>query len=155
MADEIERKFLVASDAWRPAVVARKHLCQFYLAATGPSSVRIRIVDRKQARLTVKSAAPGLRRSEFEYPIPLDDARAMLPLAIGNVITKERHIVPAGDLRWEVDVFHGAHQGLIMAEIELASTDQTVDLPDWLGEEVTDDPRYYNAALALEPLARD
>lgn len=149
MADEIERKFLVANETWRTMVTARQHLCQFYLAAGGPSSIRIRITDHERARLTIKSAEPGVRRSEFEYSIPLADAEAMRSLAIGNVISKIRHIVPAGDLRWEIDVFQGAHLGLVIAEIELPSMDTSFDRPDWLGEDVTGDPAYYNAALAL------
>lgn len=152
MAQEIERKFLVTSDTWRQAVIARRHLTQFYLAASGLSSVRVRIVDRADARLTIKSAEPGVRRSEFEYAIPVEDADAMLPLAVGHVISKQRHIVPAGDLRWEIDVFQGIHEGLVIAEIEFVSIEQTFGRPEWLGEEVTDDPRYYNAALALRPI---
>ena len=151
MAHEIERKFLVTNDTWRRAVTARRHLTQFYLAAGDLSSVRVRILDRTDARLTIKSAGPGVRRSEFEYAIPVEDADAMRPLAIGHIIRKQRHIVPAGDLRWEIDVFQGGHEGLVIAEIELASTDQKFAFPEWLGEEVTHDPRYYNAALARHP----
>lgn len=149
MAHEIERKFLVANDTWRRDVVAHKDLCQFYLAAGDRSNVRVRITDQTRARLTIKSAEPGIRRSEFEYEIPVADAEAMLALALGQVIRKRRHIVPAGELRWEIDVFQGAHEGLIMAEIELATTDQAFSRPDWLGAEVTNDPAYYNAALAF------
>jgi adenylate cyclase len=149
VAYEIERKFLVTSDAWRPAAVAKRHLCQFYLAAGDQSSVRVRVADHERAWLTVKSAEPGVRRSEFEYEIPIADADAMRSLAIGRIITKERHIVPANELRWEIDVFHRDYEGLVIAEIELRSLDQTFERPDWLGAEVTNDRRYYNAALAL------
>ncbi|MGE0766249.1 MAG: CYTH domain-containing protein [Hyphomicrobiaceae bacterium] len=151
MADEIERKFLVTNDDWRRTAVGEEHLCQFYLATTGRSSIRVRIRNDAEARLTIKSAKPGPRRDEFEYAIPLEDAHALRALAIGSVIEKVRHIVPAdpsGALRWEVDVFGGAHEGLVIAEIELQSTDQSFDRPEWLGKDVTDDERYYNAALA-------
>jgi adenylate cyclase len=93
-----------------------------------------------------------VRRSEFEYEIPVADADAMRALAIGRVIVKERHIVPAGELRWEIDVFHREYEGLVIAEVELRSPNQTFECPSWLGAEVTDDRRYYNATLALRPL---
>jgi adenylate cyclase len=152
VAYEIERKFLVTGDGWHRAVVARRHLRQFYLATGDGASIRVRIADRTHAWLTVKSAEAGARRSEFEYEIPVADADDMQSLAVGRIITKVRHIVPADDLRWEIDVFEGDHAGLVIAEIELRTMDQTFGRPDWLGAEVTHDRRYYNAALALRPL---
>ena len=152
MADEIERKFLVTGDGWRQAVVAKRHLRQFYLATGDRASIRVRIADRTHAWLTVKSADAGVRRSEFEYEIPVTDADAMQALAVGRVIAKVRYIVPTGDLRWEIDVFEGDNAGLVIAEIELRTMDQTFERPDWLGAVVTDDRRYYNAALALRSL---
>jgi adenylate cyclase len=148
MGTEIERKYLVAGTGWRDGVARSVHIRQGYLATTDKASVRIRIVDDEAARLTVKSAVAGATRAEFEYPIPVKDARALLALCTGIVIEKRRHIVPADALRWEIDAFEGAHAGLVIAEIELPSADTPVPRPDWLGEEVTDDPRYYNATLA-------
>jgi adenylate cyclase len=141
VAYEIERKFLVTGDGWRQAVVAKRHLRQFYLAAGDRASIRVRIADRAHAWLTVKSAEAGVRRSEFEYEIPVIDADGMQSLAVGRIITKVRHIVPANDLRWEIDVFEGDHAGLAIAEIELQEMNQAFERPDWLGAEVTDDRR--------------
>lgn len=111
----------------------------------------MRISDNANARLTIKSAEAGMHRSEFEYAIPLDDAESMRSLAVGSIIEKTRHIVPAGDLNWEIDEFEGPNQGLVIAEIELPSVGQSIEHPNWLGEEITDNRRYYNAALALRP----
>jgi adenylate cyclase len=149
--EEIERKFLVRADAWRAHVASRVHLRQFYLSTNGRSSIRVRLLGATGARLTIKSVEAGLRRSEFEYDIPLADAEAMLPLAIGSIIDKERHIVDSDGFRWEIDVFHGDNEGLVIAEIELTSTDQAFAHPDWLGAEVTGDRKYYNAALVHRP----
>lgn len=153
MAVEIERKFLVEDDAWHAAVTGRMRIRQAYLSRNGRASVRIRLIDDNAAMLAIKSAdktgGPALLRSEFEYAVPVDDAMAMLDLRIGLVIDKIRHLIPAGNGRtWEVDVFAGAHEGLVLAEIELESPDETVDLPRWIGREVTGDPRYGNLALA-------
>lgn len=152
MAVEIERKFLVVTDAWKAQVVSSRGLRQFYLSRGGRSSVRVRIEGDKGAWLTVKAAAKGRSRAEFEYVLPIDDAREMLPLAEGAVIEKVRHIVPHGGVDWEVDVFAGENEGLVIAEAELKRADQPLDLPPWVGPEVTDDRRYYNASLAQRPL---
>lgn len=153
MAVEIERKFLIASDAWRDLAGEGKHIRQAYLSKNGDTSVRIRLIGEQKARLTIKSAgksgSPALSRTEFEYSIPVEDAKAMLDLRIGRIIDKTRYLIPAGNGRtWEVDVFGGVHEGLVIAEIELESADEKVDLPDWIGREVTGDPRYGNVALA-------
>ena len=153
MAVEIERKFLVKSDAWRAGVSGQRRIRQAYLSKNGGASVRVRLIDEREAKLTIKSAdlpsGRGLSRAEFEYPIPIEDARAMLDLRTGRILDKTRYLVPAGKGRtWEVDVFAGAHQGLILAEIELESADEAVELPDWIGREVTSDPGYANATLA-------
>lgn len=149
MAVEIERKFLVEGDGWRAGVTGQRHIRQAYLSREGGASVRIRLIDEREAKLTVKSAAGVLSRFEFEYPIPVGDALAMLELRTGSILDKTRHFVPAGIGRtWEVDVFAGLHGGLVLAEIELGSADEPVDLPPWIGREVTDDPSYSNAALA-------
>lgn len=150
MAVEIERKFLLRSDAWRSDVTASRHLCQFYLSREKRASIRVRIRDDTTATLTIKSTEPGLRREEFEYAIPLEDAKSLMALRNGSVIEKTRFIVPAESLCWEIDVFSGANEGLIVAEIELATEDQITTLPHWVGDEVTDDPRYQNASLALK-----
>lgn len=153
MGIEIERKFLVAGDGWRPQVVSSKRIRQAYLSTGGAAAVRVRIVDERRARLTIKSSgksgSPALSRAEFEYSVPVEDALAMLDLRAGQIVEKTRHLVPAGNGRtWEVDVFGGAHEGLVIAEIELEAPDEPVALPDWVGREVTGDPRYGNVALA-------
>lgn len=148
MATEIERKFLVAGQGWRERAEPGKALRQAYLSQGGRATIRVRIVDDAEAFLTVKSAESGLVRSEFEYAIPVEDARRLIELRSGLVIEKRRYIVRDGDARWEIDVFEGAHDGLTVAEIELPHRDATFERPEWLGEEVTDDPRYYNANLA-------
>ena len=150
MAKEIERKFLVAGKDWRDRATASKAFRQGYLAETDKLVIRIRIVDEAEAYLTFKSAVRGTTRDEFEYPIPLDDARALIELHQGLVIEKRRHLVPLGGFTWEVDVFAGAHAGLVLAEIELPAEDTPFEHPDWLGREVTGERRYYNASLALE-----
>lgn len=148
MASEIERKFLVVGDGWKAEARAGKAMRQAYLAATDRAAVRVRIVDDASATVTIKSAVPGLVRSEFEYAIPLDDARELLNLRKGRLLEKRRYIVPAGKLRWEIDVFSGELTGLIVAEIELPSEDADFARPSWLGPEITGDRRYYNADLA-------
>jgi len=154
VAIEIERKFLVEGEAWRSAVSVSRRIRQFYLCEDKQASIRVRISDDRHAWLTIKSATAGLRRSEFEYAIPLEDANAMAQLAQGDIVEKVRNLVPMGGVCWEVDVFSGENSGLVVAEVELSSEDQTVALPDWIGCEVTDDPRYQNASLALHPYAR-
>lgn len=146
MAEEIERKFLVTGDGWKEGVSDRHAFRQFYLSHGDNSTVRVRIVDDAAARLTVKGNREGAARPEYEWDIPVEDAREMEELATGRVLVKTRHVVPAGDLAWEVDVFD---DGLTLAEIELPDAEAAFDHPDWLGEEVTDDPAYYNAAMAL------
>ena len=152
MVAEIERKFLVRSEGWKSVADGGSRLQQAYLAATDGCAIRVRIKDEAKAFLTIKSARPGSSRDEFEYPVPVDDARAMLNLRTGDVIEKTRYRVPAGDLCWEIDVFSGAHDGLGIAEIELPDEEAAFDRPDWLGDEVTHDKRYYNASLALKGL---
>jgi adenylate cyclase len=154
MAKEIERKFLVASDGWRAAQTSRRRLCQFYLARGGKASIRIRIIDDSAAFLTIKSAVAGTVRDEYEYGIPLEDARAMAALATGATIEKWRHEVPFAGHVWLVDVFEGANEGLILAEVELPAENLAIELPPWLGREVTHDLAYYNSALALTPMRR-
>lgn len=151
MAVEIERKFLVRSDAWRAAALdSGVPIRQGYLACSGPAapSVRVRLAGPR-AMLTIKG--PGLlARQEFEYPIPPIDAQAMLDggLCTGRIIEKLRTRVAHAGLVWEVDVFGGHLAGLVLAEVELSASDQAVALPDWVGAEVSRDGRYQNGALA-------
>jgi adenylate cyclase len=151
MAIEIERKFLVKGEGWRGAVSRRRRIRQGYLANGGRVSVRVRGYDGAEAVLTIKSAEPGTVRDEFEYDIPMEDAEHLFDLCSGVVIEKERHEARFGGLLWEIDVFHGANQGLVVAELELESKDQAFERPDWLGEEITGDRRYYNSALSERP----
>lgn len=146
MAVEIERKFLVRNEDWRDAVTESHEIRQFYLARTGHAVVRVRIRGERRARLTVKGAGTGIERAEYEWDIPLDDARALAALAEGREIRKRRHLLPAGSLIWEIDVFE---DGLVLAEIELPEAGCAFDRPGWLGEEVTGDPAYFNATMAL------
>lgn len=149
MGLEIERKFLVNNDAWQRQDGTRSHIVQAYIALGEKAHVRVRIHDHQRAVLTLKSRAPGVRRAEFEYPVPLADARAMLPLRSGSLVEKTRTTVQHEGLLWEVDVFSGDLSGLVLAEVELDDVAREVKLPAWIGREVTDDPRYYNAALAM------
>lgn len=150
MAKEIERKFLLANDHWRGLVPA-VHYRQGYLHASHECTVRVRIAG-SMAYLTVKGATQGASRSEYEYAIPMEDARAMLDeLCPQPQIEKYRSTIPYQGFVWEVDEFLGVNQGLIVAEIELAEEGQTFPVPDWIGREVTGDSRYYNAALCQRP----
>lgn len=148
MATEIERKFLVIGDGWRMA--SPTYVCQGYLNRDQHRTVRVRIIGNT-AYLTVKGLTTGSVRAEFEYPIPLDDARQLLQLCERPLIEKHRHIIPHHGATWEVDEFLGDNLGLVVAEIELASEGQQVDVPGWVGKEVTDDPRYFNSNLSRHP----
>ncbi len=151
MGTEIERKFLVRSDSWRRQATAHHHIRQGYIAVGPPTAIRVRIVDEK-ANLNIKKATLDIRRSEFEYPIPVEDALEMLrTLCCGTIIEKTRYIVPAGEYRWEIDVFEGKNAGLVLAELEIPSINTPVPVTDWIGEEVSGDPRYLNTYLTLHP----
>lgn len=148
MAKEIERKFLVAGDGWRATAGTGVRMRQFYIAAMPDRSVRLRILDGTSARLTIKVGTGMLVRDEFEFEVPLSEAEDMLSATLGTVIEKTRYRVPGGAHVWEVDVFSGAHAGLIVAEVEMRSEADEPELPDWLGAEVTEDGRYSNFALS-------
>ncbi|MBW9053992.1 CYTH domain-containing protein [Rhizobium mesosinicum] len=150
MAKEIERKFLVRGEAWRSAAESKSVLKQGYIASMEDRSVRVRILDEKTARLTMKIGRGTLTRDEFEYEIPVSDAEELLENAIGVVIEKTRYRVPYEGFVWEVDVFAGAHRGLVIAEVEMQTETDNPPLPTWLGREVTGDFRYSNQALATE-----
>jgi adenylate cyclase len=150
VGQEIERKFLVVGDGWRQGAQGIA-LCQGYIPTQDARTVRVRRVGDR-AYLTLKGPAVGLVRSEFEYPIPVEDAQAILTtLCQPPLIEKTRYRLPQGDIVWDIDEFAGDNQGLILAEVELTHPDQAVALPDWIGPEVSHDPRYYNANLARHP----
>ena len=151
MAVEIERKFLVTGTAWKqtPGVVYR----QGYLNRDKARTVRVRVAG-DAAFLTIKGQSVGATRAEFEYPIPLADAQALLAISDGPLIEKTRHVLTHTGMAWELDVFAGDNAGLVVAEVELQSEDQVFARPDWLGEEVTQDARYFNSNLAAHPYCR-
>jgi adenylate cyclase len=148
---EIERKFLVANDGWRSNADAGRSFRQTYLAETDRAVVRVRIIEDRDALLTIKSARPGLSRSEFEYSAPVADAEELAELRQGAELRKRRVRAALGGRTWEIDVYEGENEGLVIAEIELAREDAEVDLPAWLGREVTEDRRFYAARLAQQP----
>lgn len=154
MAIETERKFLVATDAFLPQATDSRHLVQGYLCLDPARTVRVRIAGQ-EAFLTVKgpSDPAGLSRGEWEYRIPLEDARQLVALCLEGVIDKTRYRVPVDSGRhiFTVDVFHGDNRGLVLAEIELDCAQEAFERPEWLGREVTGDARYYNAALSTRP----
>lgn len=149
MGKEIERKFLVTGDAWRRGEGIRVR--QGYISRGGGTTVRVRSTS-VGAFLTVKGARRGLTRAEFEYEIPPADAEELLDsVCVKPLIEKVRYIVSYGGLAWEVDEFFGENRGLVIAEVELEREDQAFEKPPWVGEEVTGDPRYYNANLVANP----
>lgn len=148
MATEIEHKFLLLNDQWRSQVERSERMTQGYLLAQARSSVRLRIAG-EVAHLNIKSATVGTARSEYEYPVPVEDAREMLTnLAEGPLIDKTRHYVRHGNHLWEIDEFHGDNDGLIVAEVELSEVGEVFEKPVWVGEDVSDDVRYYNSMLS-------
>jgi adenylate cyclase len=150
MATEIERKFLVVGEQWRELAVGTVYR-QGYIFSDIRRTVRVRVAGEK-GFITIKGAAVGLVRPEFEYAIPLEDAMLMLDtLCDRPLIEKTRYVLKQGDLTWEIDEFAGENQGLIVAEVELSDENQSVKLPPWIGTEVSHDPRYFNAALAKNP----
>jgi adenylate cyclase len=151
MAKEIERKFLVDSDGWRSAANRGTRLLQAYVVTMDDRSARVRLMDDERAKLTVKISNGSMTRDEFEYDIPVADAKDMMSKAIGLVIEKTRYEVKHGGFVWEVDVYAGAHEGLVIAEVELSAEGDTPDLPNWLGAEVTGDPLYSNQSLSINP----
>jgi adenylate cyclase len=149
MGREIERKFLVANDAWRLSATGTFYR-QGYLNTDPTRVVRVRTMGDK-AVLTVKGAVVGATCPEFEYDIPLQDAKQLLDLCEPPLIEKTRYKIDNEGLVWEVDEFHGVNDGLVMAECELESENQEIEKPPWIGVEVTGDPSYYNSNLTLRP----
>lgn len=151
MATEIERKFLIKNDSWQQHADAGVSMRQGYLAGSEKSSVRVRIEDQ-QANINIKGATLGIRRQEFEYPIPLAEAEELLETLCNRpLIEKIRYHVDHAGHQWEVDVFSGDNEGLVVAEIELSDEAESFEVPDWAGDEVSDDPRYYNVSLVKFP----
>jgi len=149
MAIEIERKFLVLSDAWREGA-SPSRIVQGFLSRDPERIVRVRLRD-DEAFLTVKGKGTGLARVEVEVAIPAEEARQLLPLCLPPLIEKTRHLVTWAGHLWEVDEFEGDNAGLVVAEVELAAEDETFERPPWLGREVSDDFRYSNSALSERP----
>lgn len=151
MGIEIERKFLLKDDSWREAADEGCQYKQGYLVGAKQASVRVRIEGDK-AMLNIKSATQGIFRQEYEYPIPMSDAEEMLSnLCEKPLIEKTRYHVQHAGHEWEIDVFSGDNSGLVVAEVELESEDSTFEKPAWLGQEVSDDPGYYNVSLVRHP----
>lgn len=146
---EIERKFLVDTRKWKPAVEGTR-LVQAYLSIDPNPTVRVRIAGDK-AFVTIKGRTKSISRPEFEYEIPLDEAQEMMKLAISSPVEKIRYEIMHEGFLWEVDVFSGKNEGLVIAELELESEDQLFPRPDWLLEEVSGNKRYYNSYLSEHP----
>jgi len=151
MGVEIERKFLVIGDSWK--TVEPVTLCQGYLNTDKARTVRIR-TSANEAFLTIKGITSSISRPEFEYAIPIDDANELLLLCSESIIQKKRYALPIGDVVWEIDEFFGDNAGLIIAEVELRYEVQSIELPNWIGKEVSGDSRYYNSSLASMPFSK-
>lgn len=150
MGIEIEKKFLLTGDAWK-ALAKGTAYRQGYLSSVKERTVRVRTIDAS-GFLTIKGVSVGATRMEYEYDIPLEDAKILLDeLCEKPIIEKNRYKIEFGGFIWEVDEFFGENEGLVVAEIELESEDQVFEKPEWVGEEVTGDPRYYNSNLIKDP----
>ena len=149
MGTEIERKFLVVGNDWRAGAAGTSYI-QGYLSRDVARIVRIRLAG-PAAYLTIKGIVQGASRPEFEYPIPLSDAQQLMNLCLRPLVEKTRHVIKFAGKRWEVDEFHGDNRGLILAEIELSREDESIDIPPWIGQEVSGDPRYFNSYLSEHP----
>lgn len=153
MGREIERKFLLRDDSWRQNSQSKSLFRQAYLNSDPERTVRVRIQD-ELAFLTIKGKTDGITRSEFEYAIPLADARQLLALCETEALEKYRHTLDYQGHRWEIDEFVGVNAGLVVAEIELVDEQESFIHPPWLGEEISHDPRYFNSALSRKPFSR-
>jgi adenylate cyclase len=150
MGEEIERKFLVSGEAWRETAEGTRYR-QGFLSTEPERTVRVRVAGTRGS-ITVKGKSLGARRAEFEYEIPVADAERMLDtLCKRPLIEKVRYVLGVGAHTWEIDVFEGDNAGLVVAEIELRREDEAFERPEWVGEEVTDDPRYFNSNLVANP----
>jgi adenylate cyclase len=151
MPSEIERKFLLSDDSWRDGSPGVR-ISQGYLSQDAERTVRVRISGEK-AWLTIKGRTQGITRAEFEYEIPVAEARELLGLCLPSVIDKTRHKISFCGHVWEIDVFHGDNEGLVVAEVELADESVSPELPPWIGQEVSANARYFNSCLAARPYA--
>jgi CYTH domain-containing protein len=150
MGREIERKYLLKGTAWKEGATGTFYR-QGYLSTVKERTVRVRTID-EEGFLTIKGITEGISRLEFEYPIPVADASKMLDeLCPRPLIEKARYKIEYGGLVWEVDEFFGDNEGLVVAEVELSDEDQEISLPEWIGEEVSGDPRYFNSNLTVHP----
>lgn len=147
MGKEIERKYLLKNSEWKSHVSKSYSIQQGYLNSDPERTVRIRLRD-DEGILTIKGKNEGISRQEFEYPIPIEEAKELIKLCTKPLIKKTRNLVIIDNQTWEIDEFDGDHKGLTLAEIELRTEEEVVNLPDWIGMEVSDDPRYYNSNLA-------
>lgn len=151
---EIERKFLLRDQSWRQAVSRSQKLRQGYLSDDKARTVRVRVVNDVEGWLTIKGLSVNNSRPEYEYAIPAEEAAAMLDsLCKRPLLEKIRHIVVVDGMTWEIDEFLGDNAGLVVAEIELQAVEQEFTRPDWLGEEVSSDPRYFNSSLVQHPFS--
>jgi len=151
LGNEIERKFLVANENWKKCIDRSTKFSQGYIYTGPPTSVRIRI-EGVEANLTVKRSIGEMERLEYTYSIPVEDAKDLMKSVCGGrIIQKTRHLVAVGDHVWEIDVFEGENDGLVVAEIELSTVEGDFDRPDWLGKEVTSEARYLNSSLCKTP----
>lgn len=151
MAIEIERKFLLRDTSWHGQSYRSARIRQGYLTNEQRLSVRVRTVGN-EAWLTIKGPTQGFARAEYEYPIPLQDGEQMLAnLCQRPLIEKLRYWLNYAGHTWEIDVFEGDNLGLTVAEVELSDPDEALELPPWIGREVSDDPRYLNANLVRRP----
>ncbi len=152
MPQEIERKYLVSGEAWKRLAEGILYR-QGYLSTDKERTVRVRIIG-DTGYLTIKGITVGVSRPEYEYEIPIPDARELLDgLCEKPIIEKYRHTIAFGGLVWEIDEFQGVNKGLVIAEVELESEEQAINLPPWVGEEVSGDPRYFNAHLVSHPFS--
>ena len=149
---EIERKFLINTDLWKPKGNGTK-IKQGYLSVDPERVVRVRIAGEK-AFLTIKGKLSGIVRTELEYKIPKNEAEVLLKMCLNFPIEKTRFKERSGNVTWEIDVFEGGNKGLIVAEVELRAENQSVDLPEWIGDEVSADIRYYNSCLSENPFTK-
>lgn len=151
MAKEIERKFKVINNSYKQLAFKNHEIVQAYLSDRKEATVRVRIRD-KEAFLTVKGVNHGIERSEWEYSIPVDEARSIIKECCSDVLSKTRYLVNYGDKIWEIDEFHGHLEGLVLAEVELSAPDEPIAIPDFAGEDVSNDSQYYNSNLIKQIL---
>ncbi len=147
---EIEKKYLLKNDSWKKEVISENKIIQGYLNSNKDRTVRVRITNKK-GYLTIKSKSKGSVRSEFEYEIPVSEATELIELCEKPILAKTRYLVKRANHLWEIDIFEQENKGLEVAEIELKSKDEFFEIPEWIGEEVTHDSRYFNSQLVSIP----